>query len=214
MNFYYDVLLNFCDEEIYEFYEWEKKDPLDVARKIPIVKVTNQLIVDILKYHIKFNKDILNLVKDKTILGKKSSSKSLKYACILTDSKNALAIELNDDGQVLFVSRLLLEDENNINEISFAIKKVDLKYEKISKRKITNELRQVNNIKKIIKLELENLVKEHNFSKLSYLYIEWFDKEETSYKNMLKEMLTDLNLNIATKHLKIYEIIKSSYNKI
>ena len=171
-------------------------------------------IIDILKYKVKINKDFLNVIKDKTILSKKSLNRNLEYACILTDSKNAIAIELDKDGSILYVSKLLLEDENNINEISFTLKKQDIKYTKLTKRNIKNEIRQVRNIKRIIKLELESLIKSQNFSKLSYLYLEWFDKEENNYKKMLQDMLNDLHLNIDDKHLKIYEIIKSSYNKI
>ena len=35
MNFYYEIKLNFSDNELYKFYEWSENDKLDLIKKIP-----------------------------------------------------------------------------------------------------------------------------------------------------------------------------------
>ena len=50
MYYYYDVLLNFGeDENLYEFYEWEEKDQVDFVKKIPIFRVSTECLKDNLK---------------------------------------------------------------------------------------------------------------------------------------------------------------------
>ncbi|MBR1413934.1 MAG: DUF3603 family protein [Bacilli bacterium] len=211
MNFYYDVLLNFCEDNIYDFYEWESNDPFDNVKKIPIFKVDNELIKDLLEYHLQVDSEFLKQIKNKTILDR-ALNKTIAYACILTDSKNSLAIELDSKGKVLCVSKLLIEDENNINEISYTLKHTNIKYELLSKRSINNELRQLKRIRKLISLELKTIVKEKNYTKLKYLYFEWFDITNNSIDKMLEDMNNDLII-ISDKHFKIYEIIKESYKE-
>ena len=43
MKYAYDVVLNFNDE-FYNFYEWDTDDTIAYVKKIPIYKVTNDII--------------------------------------------------------------------------------------------------------------------------------------------------------------------------
>ena len=45
MKYAYDVVLNFNDE-FYNFYEWDTDDTIAYVKKIPIYKVTNDIIND------------------------------------------------------------------------------------------------------------------------------------------------------------------------
>mgnify|MGYP003317354088 CR=1 FL=1 len=132
MYYYYDILLNFQDDRIlYEFYEWEESDDIDFVKKMPLFRISTSNLKDLLKYKVKFSMELLNEIKNKTIL--KSSSKNLKNTFLVCDTKDALAIELNNEGVVISRSKLLLADEINLNEIMFTMKESKLKYEKLEK---------------------------------------------------------------------------------
>ena len=38
MNYYYDVLLNFLDTNIY-FYEWDSLDNIEYYKRVPLIQV-------------------------------------------------------------------------------------------------------------------------------------------------------------------------------
>ena len=70
MNYYYDIVLN-LNEELYEFYEWEENDSIDFIKKIPLFRVSTKTLKDNLKYQTKFNQDLIEQIKNKTIIKKK-----------------------------------------------------------------------------------------------------------------------------------------------
>ncbi len=210
MDYYYDILLNFNDY-YFMFYEWNQDDSIEYIKKIPLKHVNSNTILDMLNNKIKVELDFLNSIKDKTKL---KDNKTLKYTCIFSDGKNTLALEFNDEGESINKSSLLLNDEININEFMFNIKEIELEYEIISKDIVYKELRQDRKIKKIIKVEIDNLYKKHNDSKLKYLYLEWFNKLETKRDVIYNDMLKKLEGNLTKKEYEIYELIKLSYNNV
>ena len=210
MDYYYDILLNF-DEYYFKFYEWDKDDTIEDVKKIPIKHIDSNTMFDLLVNKIKVDKAFIEGIKNKTKL---KDNKVLKYACIFSDSKNALAIEFNENGESINKSSLLLEDEININEFMFNINLTEIKYDILEKDIIYNELRQDRKIKRLIKIEIDNLYKKHNDSKLKYLYLEWFNKLEDERDIMYKQMLNRLNNNLTKKEYDIYELIKISYNNV
>ncbi len=210
MDYYYDILLNF-DEYYFKFYEWDKDDTIEDVKKIPIKHIDSNTMFDLLVNKIKVDKAFIEGIKNKTKL---KDNKVLKYACIFSDSKNALAIEFNENGESINKSSLLLEDEININEFMFNINLTEIKYDILEKDIIYNELRQDRKIKRLIKIEIDNLYKKHNDSKLKYLYLEWFNKLEDERDIMYKQMLNKLNDNLTKKEYDIYELIKISYNNV
>ena len=159
-----------------------------------------------------FDKEILSLIENKTIV--KSASECLPYAFIISDAKNALALELNKEGLVISRSKLLLNDETNLLEMMFTIKETDFHYEKEKKYPKRNDLRQIEEIKKLIKCEMETLEHAKNESKLKYLYYEWFNKTCEDPKIILKEMKTALKKDYDASFLRIYDLIKLTYNKV
>ena len=70
MYYYYDILLNFTenDGELFEFYEWEENDNIEFIKKIPLFKVSTSNLKILLKYQVKFAEEILEQIKNKTIL--------------------------------------------------------------------------------------------------------------------------------------------------
>ena len=157
MNYYYDVILNWNDTNIYNFYEWNDTDYLELVKKIPIFKVKHKTFIDIVCNNIKVTKDLLDLIKDRTLLSTKKILNNIEYACLITDNKNVYALEFNKEGYVISRSNLLIDDELSILEISYNLKDIDINYEILSPRNISNNLRQINDAKHLIALEINNL---------------------------------------------------------
>lgn len=213
MYYYYDILLNFQDDRIlYEFYEWEETDDIDFVKKIPLFRISTSNLKDLLKYKVKFSEQFLNEIKNKTIL--KSSSKVLKNTFLVCDTKDALAIELNNEGIVISRSKLLLADEINLNEIMFTMKEAKLKYERLEKYEKRKEIRQIEKIKKLINCEINTLYESKNISKLKYLYYEWFNILTDDIDRIYSDMKSDLKHSFNKNQEQIYYLIKKSYNKV
>ena len=70
MYYYYDILLNFGSEELYDFYEWESSDALEYVKKIPLFRVSTDTLFDNLNYHITYDEEVLLQIQDKTVLKK------------------------------------------------------------------------------------------------------------------------------------------------
>ena len=210
MDYYYDLYVNFL-ENYCMFYEWDEDDNLEYVKKIPLVHVDAKTYLNfrskIVKVDASFLKTILNKtkLKDNTIL---------KYAALVSDGKNSMALEFNDDGETISKSSLILDDEININEFMYNISVTKIDYEVIKKDKIIKETRQEAKIKKILKLEILNMYQNKEYSKLKYIYLEWFDKLKDTPEVMYAEMLKKLKGNLGSKEYAIYELIKLSYNNV
>ncbi len=210
MNYYYDIVLN-LNEELYEFYEWEENYSIDFIKKIPLFRVSTKTLKDNLKYQTKFSQTMIEQIKNKTIIKK---NENLENIFLISDTKNALALEINNEGLVINRSKLLVSDEMNLIEMIYSLKEVKIEYEKIKKYEARKELRQIEKIKKLIKCEIDLLYQEKNRSKLKYLYYEWFNTVENSLEKMYEEMNTELEKNFSEKLNNIYDLIKLSYHKI
>lgn len=210
MYYYYDVYLNFSSEgEVFSFYEWESSDTLEFVKKIPLYHVSSETLKDNLEYKVKYSNNLYKLLKGKAIIKDKDNIDACIF--IISDKNNSLALEINEEGLVIARSKLLLEDEVNINEMIFTIKETELDYKCLEKYKENVGLRQEEKIKKTIKCEIENLKKENNKSKLKYLYYEWFNKKCDDVYLMYQDMLDDLEKNYHDNLKVIYDFIKLSY---
>ena len=150
MNYYYDVLLNFNDDSLWNFYEWEETDPLLFVKKIPVFYVNQN------------NQD------------------DIYASFLLSDSKNSIGVCVDESGHVVGLSRLLLRDDNNLNEFIYTMNDTILPYLVLEKRKSDHVFRQYEKMKKSILLELR------------YFYYELTHQEEINmevmYENMLEEI--------------------------
>ncbi len=210
MNYYYDIYLNF-QEEYFMFYEWDEKDNLEYIKKIPLYHLETSKIIDMLTKVFKVNNDFLKQIENKTKL---KQNKYLNYACLVSDGKNNLALEFQSDGKVINKSSLLLEDELNINEFIYGISVSNIDYEIIKDERIKKESRQEEKIKKVLKLEIEKMYNNKEYSKLKYIYLEWFKEVLDSIDKMYNNMLDKLNSSLTEVEYHIYELIKLSYNNV
>ena len=210
MDFYYDILLNFQDR-YYMFYEWDEFDNIEFIRKIPIMYIDTLTLKDLYKSKVKVTSEFLKKIENKTKLKK---NKYIKYSCIFTDGKNTLAIEFNDKCESISKSSILLEDELNIIEFSYGMSKSTFEYLVLEEESKKSYTRQEEKIKHVLKCELDKIMNDKNYSKLKYLYIEWFQKLLNDNYKMYEEMINKLNGEITDKEYKIYEFIKKSYNNV
>lgn len=210
MNYYYEVKLNFNDVA-YNFYEWSNNDKLDSIKKIPLIKVKSNIFKNIVTNNFKVNDEFFCSIEGRTLCEKGTN---VIDACIFCDTKNCIAIEFDKNRNTIARSTLMLEDENNICDISYSLKYRDINVEKISSLKLSSEFRQEVKIKKIINKEIFELYKKNDIKKLEYLYYEWFGVLEDNKDKMLKRMYDDLKFELKHIHYEIYNIIKLSYSKI
>lgn len=212
MNYYYDVTLNFDLENVWEFYEWEKDDVLTFVKKIPLFRVSFETISDFLRYHIQMNSDFVKEIAYKTTV---SDSKEQIYAAFLmSDTKNTLAVLLNEEGEVISLSKTLITDDNNINEFMYTLREKSLSYCKKGLRNTRNGLRQEEKLKHLILVELQTLMQEENVQKLKYLYYEWFGKEEEDKDKMYHEMMLALQNPMNDDLERIHYFIRLSYHQV
>ena len=210
MDYYYDVLLNFQDSYCM-FYEWDSDDEIEYVKKIPLVKVEAKTIFNFICKKIKVDEEFLKLIENKTKL---KGNATLKYTCIFSDGKNCIALEFDEGGIVLSKSSLILEDELNINEFMYNIALKKINYEIISDDIISEETRQEIKIKKIIKVEIDSIYEKKEYSKLKYLYLEWFKELLPSIEEMYQNMVLKLNSKLTSQEYNIYELIKLSYHNV
>lgn len=210
MNYYYDVLLNY-QELFYMFYDWDKDDDVIVAKKIPLFRVESNTLMDMMFKKIKVDNNFLNSIYNKCKL---RNNKFLKYNAIFSDGKNSIALELDDNGVVINKSSLVLDDELSINDFIYGQNIYKLNYTIISKDNLIKESRIESKIKRLLNIEINNLYESKNDNKLIYLYLEWFNEFNNNIDEIYKNMLDKLNSGITNKELKIYELVKLSYNNV
>lgn len=214
MNYYYDVILNWNEFNAFDFYEWSETDCLELIKKIPLFRVKHKTLVDLIGSTIKVSSEFLTLIKDKTILSGKNILNKISYACIFTDNKNVIALEFNEKGLNINKSKLLLDDELNILEVTYALKEYNLEYEILKTLPLQNILRQESEAKKLITYEVKELYEKKDLAKLKYLYYE-YKKETSDDLNLIyNDILNDIQKNFNNDILKLYYIIKLSYHNV
>lgn len=209
MNYYYDIVLNFLEENT-QFYEWDENDSIEYIKKIPLFHLKTENFLDFLNYKVKVNQNFLQEIKDKTI----KKNDKLKYACLLADKNSAYAFEFDDEGFVISRSSLILIDELNLLDYLYTVSIKDINYEKISKTSYRKDIRQNERIRNFINLEINKLYKEKKEDKLKYLYLELFNKKEKSLDKVYQDMKSRIDKDIDEDVLRIYDLIKISYNNV
>lgn len=214
MNYYYDIILNWSEEDAYSFYEWNDTDGLELIKKIPLIKVKHKEYINFIHHHIKVNAEFLNMIKDKTLVSGKKVMNKISYACLFTDGKNVLALEFDKSGKSISRSNLLVDDELNVLEITYALKDYILEYEVLEKLENRKLLRQEEEAKRLIALEINSLYKKKDKAKLKYLYYEYKKEKIEDICFIYERIMDDLNNNFSEDILKLYYIIKLSYHNV
>lgn len=205
MIYVYDVLLNFNDNLI-EFYNWNTDDNIYYIKKIPLFKVSDSFVNDIIYNTIELDDLFISSIKNKCILYDNNSIN----ACILSSDAFSIAVLINDN-KIDKVSRMTLQEEDEVLNIISHLNTNIINYKKLNKidRNINISTKD-KNILDILKKEFNYLYNNNEIEKLNYYYFEYFNKV-CNDKNITYKELIDSLIYINDKHKYLYKIIKLSY---
>ena len=204
MIYIYDILLNFS-ENLYSFYEWNTEyDNIRHFKKIPMFRIDSDFISIIFNNKVKLDNSFVKLLKGKSYEYDGELINRVNNICILSDTYEAIAVLLDEEGNIINRSRLYIEDEIEILELSTNIKSLIIDYE--VKEKINYEIKY--RLYENINNKLNNIVNNIKDNELiSYLGYDWFNKDNVS-KVELKRLINDSDMKNRIKYL---ESINSIY---
>lgn len=209
MNFYYDIVVNF-QENNYMFYEWAESDVLEYIKRVPIFQVTTKVLRDLINNNIEVDKEFLDSIYNKTKLKKGF----LEYVSLFVSKNGAIVLEFASDGKVIARSGLQVNDECNVMEVIYTLPIFRLEYKVLNRLELNKDLRLESTIKDFINLEINTLYKNKEWEKIVFLYNEWFLKSNPNVGKMVQEMQNRLKGEITDREFRIYNLIKLSYNNV
>lgn len=213
MIYVYDILVNFIDSKrIYEVFEWNNNDSIDHIKRIPLFLVDYNIIDNLINDSLYVSKDFLNIIKDKTLLYK-NNNETIRYSCLLTEGNRVFAFEFNDLGKVEYKSSLLLDEEDEILELSLQLDNYKIEYELEEIKKdnlyLTRRAEQIRNY--VIK-DLKHTYTNKNYSKLQYLYYECFNNDRSTNKEKYLRLINSIDSLNSQVRNKLNYILKLSHN--
>ena len=209
MNYYYDVVLNFFDINML-FYEWNKFDNFELYKRVPIIQVNSKTLNYFINNNVVVDENFLEMIKDKA----KKKGDCPSYIAIFADRNGSIALEFDENGNSLYRSFLDIDDDLNISEFLYTVDIMKVSYEIKDEIKYNDCLRMEDEIKLLIKTEINSLHKKKDFVKLKYLYMEWFNKVPYDNEKIYDYMINKLNDKVGIEEKRIYDLIKLSYNKV
>ena len=212
MIYIYDILLNLRQmDEGLEFYEWKEDDLIEHIKKVPLFKVSKTLIEDLFTNKLQLDITILPKIRNKAICYFNGETKQILYLVLLSDGRKCFAIELDNKGNTLYKSSLLLDEEEEVLEMTEELVELPIGYKKT---KIKNNKDQLTRFEKdnqkFLLRELEKI--KDNKEEINYLYEEYFDNNLTSIDdkfNTLKDNIYKCNSNYI-KELKSFFLINKN----
>lgn len=203
MNYVYDILSNF-NQELYDFYDWDKNDNFTHLRKVPSFRVSKEVLVDLMFKKVKIKCNLLKLIKDKTQVFTKEGVDVIEYCFIVSDSVNSLGVILDEDGVIYKRSKFLVSEELEINKCLKTSKIYNVEYNLLSsKTHYSNMTRNEEKITNLILNELELIM--DSTDKIDYLYYEWFNTNKG--KNKYKKLVSSIKSSYTSKHEYILELL-------
>ena len=202
MNYIYDVTLNF-NKDLYNFYEWEVNDNIDFYLKIPIFKIEEQVMNDLIISNFNVDKHFLNKIYNKTeIYGKKGVLHN-KYSCVLASETKVFAVMFDENGDSYKKSYMSIDEENDVLEFSKFIKYTIINY-KIKSKVKNNDFITRNELetKHALLKELNRIYKEKQYDKLEYIFYEIYNERNNNESKMYSKLLNLIENNSE----KIYKI--------
>jgi len=199
MNYIYDIYLNF-NKQLYDFFDWNKSDKLIHIKMIPIFKINEENIKNIINYNIKLEEKYLNYVHNKSIIWNKANK--YKSCALFCDDNTVIAVEFDEHGKSINKSSLLINEELEILETTYKMKEKNIEYKVLNKSKNILKTRKQIKEENFINKELKNI----DSKKLDYIYFECFNKHEKDKKVIINKLL---NLSKNSKTYKnLYNILK------
>ena len=207
MNFIYDIILNFTSNDIYyDFYEWKNDDNLVNFKKIPIFHVDSNFIDNFIYSEVVVDREFLKSIKGLTLVNKKLQNKYL-HVCLLSNGFKTIGVRFNSKGKKIGISSMLIDEEYDCNQKALKIKKMKFAYKNNSIFNNKYILRDDYYKKKYLRKEIKKIYKNNNYSKLRYLYYDFFNELSDNYSFMYKKLINSLD-NYTYKHNCLYNILK------
>lgn len=201
MQYYYDVLGNFS-EYILKFYEWESNDDIVNIKKIPFIKISKEDMRVLLSYSVILEMD--NIIKN---------SKDKANYLLFSTGCDALMVELNQEGKIIYYSSLLIEDELEVNELAHSMNTIKLKFKVLDKIKSLSDYRQGEKAKNLIFHELKKIRDNDNKDECLYYYYEWFHVSTDDYDKAIKKMFLEIKKPFNKDMERIEKLIRLSYKE-
>lgn len=205
MLYVYDILLNFTDVHTYlHFFEWENKKELTHVKKIPLLKIPNYQLQEIYENKVQLLDPIGTKLQGKT----KAFGKKNLTTFLLTDGMKVFAVAFNNKLILEMRSELLADDEDDIVQLGDDLPFTKLAYRILNKTyqkrfSTRNELA----IQTYLKSEFLKAYQKEDKNKLTYLYKDYFNRNETDIKTMYESLAASLD-QINTKHKKLYDLLQ------
>ena len=212
MIYIYDILLNLRQmDEGLEFYEWKEDDLIEHIKKVPLFKVSRTLIEDLFTNKLQLDITILPKIRNKAICYFNGETKQIPYLVLLSDGRKCFAIELDNKGNTLYKSSLLLDEEEEVLEMTEELVELPIGYKKT---KIKNNKDQLTRFEKdnqkFLLRELEKI--KDNKEEINYLYEEYFDNNLTSIDDKFNTLKDNVYIGSSNyiKELKSFFLINKN----
>ena len=212
MIYIYDILLNLRQmDEGLEFYEWKEDDLIEHIKKVPLFKVSKTLIEDLFTNKLQLDITILPKIRNKATCYFNGETKQIPYLVLLSDGRKCFAIELDNKGNTLYKSSLLLDEEEEVLEMTEELVELPIGYKKT---KIKNNKDQLTRFEKdnqkFLLRELEKI--KDNKEEINYLYEEYFDNNLTSIDDKFNTLKDNVYIgsNNYIKELKSFFLINKN----
>lgn len=211
----YDILVNLIDSErVYEFFEWSTRDDIEHIKKIPLVKVSSHFLDSCINSTIIIDNSFLDEIYQKTEVYNQDKIGVIDYACLFTDGYKVIAIEFNSDGKSLYKSYLLLDEEEEILEISNEISLKTIMYKKLKKKDNIQYLTREEEYRRNYLLkELKNAKKHGKYEKINYLYEEIYPVSSKNIEEKYKILIEDITNNYRDCYNELFKILKLTHTK-
>ena len=114
--------------------------------------------------------------------------KIIDYCCLFSDGDRVIAIEFDKGGNVLYKSKLLLDEEEEIAVLADNLEIFSFKYE-LLKRVLDDRFFTRNEllIRKYLVKEIEECYSSKNYNKLKFLYQEYFEDDDFLDDNVVNK---------------------------
>ena len=212
MIYIYDILLNLRQmDEGLEFYEWKEDDLIEHIKKVPLFKVSKTLIEDLFTNKLQLDITILPKIRNKAICYFNGETKQIPYLVLLSDGRKCFSIELDNKGNTLYKSSLLLDEEEEVLEMTEELVELPIGYKKT---KIKNNKDQLTRFEKdnqkFLLRELEKI--KDNKEEINYLYEEYFDNNLTSIDDKFNTLKDNVYIGSSNyiKELKSFFLINKN----
>ncbi len=214
MIYIYDILLNFSDAILYEFYEWNTSDHIDNMKRIKLAKISKKDFDLFLNYKIKIDSDFLLKIFKTCEVYLNKGIEVLDYCVLFSDGVRVLAMEFNKNGISECKSKLLLDEEEEIASLATNLEFTEIKFELIKEDVMNRFLtRKEIKMRKYLINEIKDSYRNKNLNKLKFLYTEYFDDNESNPEVMVNSLIDSMTNDLDDKHINLYNLLCLSHKK-